>query len=104
LSVKGVSFFGITGPPKPENGGTMKVRVIPVLIVACVFSQSALAEGLECRRVADPTPRLSCVERPATAEAPSTIQRPEPWSTNDGSRRDSGSSRDSDGYGSRNGR
>ena len=54
------------------------MKRIPILLVACAISQTAFAEGLECRRVADPTPRLSCVETPTTAEAPSTA-RPDTW-------------------------
>jgi hypothetical protein len=67
-----------------------------VLVATCIISQTAFAEGLECRQVADPTPHLSCVEKPATAEAPTT-QRPDSLGSADGARRDSGSSRDSDG-------
>jgi hypothetical protein len=78
------------------------MRVIPVLVVACVVSQSALAQGLECHRVADPTPRLSCVEKPATAEAPA-VQRPDAWTPPDTGRRDSGLSHDDNG-GARNSR
>jgi len=76
------------------------MKFLPVLIVACVFSQAAFAEGLECRRVADPTPRLSCVEKPATAEAPSAT-RPDAWTPPATSRRDSDAARDSDGVTSR---
>jgi hypothetical protein len=72
------------------------MKVIPVLVVACVISQSALAQGLECHRVADPTPRLSCVEKPATAEVP-TVQRPDAWNPPDTGRRDGGLSRDDNG-------
>ena len=67
-----------------------------VLVATCIISQTAFAEGLECRQVADPTPHLSCIEKPATAEAPSA-QRPDTSSPTDGARRDTGSSRDSDG-------
>lgn len=74
------------------------MRVVHVLIVACVVSQSAFAEGLECRRVADPTPRLSCVERPTTAEAPSTTVQPrDSWGSSDAARRDTGYDRDAIG-------
>jgi hypothetical protein len=75
------------------------MRLLPVLVVACVVSQSAFAQGLECHRVADPTPRLSCVEKPATAEAP--VQRPDAWNPPDAARHDTDSSRADDG-GSRN--
>ncbi len=51
-----------------DNCAGTPMKLVPILLVACVVSQTALAEGLECRRVADPTPRLSCVETPTTAE------------------------------------
>ncbi|MGC2778663.1 MAG: hypothetical protein WA418_23830 [Bradyrhizobium sp.] len=54
------------------------MRRIPILLAACALSQTAFAEGLECRRVADPTPRLSCVEKPTTAEAPAP-SRTDAW-------------------------
>ena len=76
------------------------MKLVPVLIVACVMSQAAFAEGLECRRVSDPTPHLSCVEKPATAELP-TPQRPDEVSPVDSSRRDVGSGRNNDGVTSR---
>lgn len=72
------------------------MKLVPVLIVACVMSQAAFAEGLECRRVSDPTPRLSCVEKPATAEVPN-LQRPDEVSPVDSSRRDAGAGRNNDG-------
>jgi hypothetical protein len=69
------------------------MRFLPVLFVACVMSSSAFAEGLECRRVSDPTPHLSCVEKPATAEAPTA--RPDSLGTPDTTtRRDNGATRD----------
>ena len=74
------------------------MKFVPVLIVACVLSQAALAEGLECHRVADPTPRLSCIEKPTTAEVP-TPQRPDAWSPPDPTRRNAGSGRDTEGAG-----
>jgi len=76
------------------------MKFIPVLVVACVVSQAAFAEGLECRRVSDPTPHISCVEKPATAEVPN-LQRPDDLTPADSSRRDSGSNRNSDGVTSR---
>jgi len=76
------------------------MKLVPVLIVACVVSQAAFAEGLECRRVSDPTPHLSCVEKPATAEVPN-LQRPDEVSPADSSRRDAGSGRNNDGVSSR---
>jgi len=76
------------------------MKLVPVLIVACVVSQAAFAEGLECRRVSDPTPHLSCVEKPATAEVPN-LQRPDEVSPADSSRRDAGSGRNKDGVTSR---
>ncbi|WP_315719989.1 MULTISPECIES: hypothetical protein [unclassified Bradyrhizobium] len=54
------------------------MRVVSIILVACAISQAASAEGLECRRVADPTPRLSCVETPTTAQAPTT-SRTDAW-------------------------
>ena len=77
------------------------MKFVPVLIVACVVSQSSFAQGLECHRVADPTPHLSCVEKPATAEAPD-VQRPDTWNPPNTSRRDGSSIRDDDGSSSRN--
>ena len=71
------------------------MKFVPVLVAFCVLSQAAYAEGLECRRVADPVPRLSCVETSATAEAPTT-QRPHEWTPSEAPRRDVGTSRDSD--------
>ena len=65
------------------------MKFIPVLVVACMVSQAAFAEGLECHRVSDPTPHLSCVEKPDTAEVPN-LQRPDEVSPSDTSRRDSG--------------
>jgi hypothetical protein len=78
------------------------MKVLPVLVVACVVSQAAFAEGLECRRVSDPTPHLSCVEKPATAEVPD-LQRPDSLNSaqTSPSRRESGSDRDADGVSSR---
>ena len=76
------------------------MKFIPVLIVACVVSQAAFAEGLECHRVSDPTPHLSCVEKPATAEVPN-LQRPDELNPADSSRRNSGSDRSNDGVNSR---
>jgi hypothetical protein len=73
------------------------MKLVPVLIVACVVSQAAFAEGLECRRVSDPTPHLSCVEKPATAE----VQRPDEPASVDSSRRNIGSGRNNDGVTSR---
>jgi hypothetical protein len=73
------------------------MKLILVLVATCVFSQTAFAEGLECRQVADPTPHLSCVEKPATAEVP-PAQRPDSWGPAEGAaRRDVGSSRANDG-------
>lgn len=72
------------------------MKFIPVLVVACVMSQAAFAEGLECHRVSDPTPHLSCVEKPATAEVPN-LQRPDDLTPADSSRRESGSDRNNDG-------
>ncbi len=71
------------------------MKLLPVLIVACGLSQAAFAEGLECRQVADPTPHLSCVERPATAEVPDLqpAATPNPAAS---SRRDAGSDRNGD--------
>ncbi|MGJ4928485.1 hypothetical protein ACQR1I_14845 [Bradyrhizobium sp. HKCCYLS2038] len=46
------------------------MRGLPLVLATLAISQAAHAEGLECRRVADPTPRLSCVETPTTAQAP----------------------------------
>lgn len=54
------------------------MRVLSIVLVACAISRAAFAEGLECRRVADPTPRLSCVETPTTAQAPTT-SRTDAW-------------------------
>ncbi|MGY3452550.1 hypothetical protein [Bradyrhizobium sp. USDA 4353] len=54
------------------------MKVFPLVVVACAISQTAFAEGLECRRVADPTPRLSCVETPTTAQAPAP-SRTDAW-------------------------
>lgn len=71
------------------------MKILPALMVACAFSQAAFAEGLECRRVADPTPRLSCVEKPATAEAP-TAARPDTWTPPATSGRDAAPNRDGD--------
>jgi hypothetical protein len=76
------------------------MKFLPVLVVACVVSQAAFAEGLECRRVSDPTPHLSCVEKPATAEVPN-LQRPDEVSPSGTSRRDSPSDRNNDGVTSR---
>lgn len=76
------------------------MKFMSVLVVASVVSQAALAEGLECRRVADPTPRLSCVEKPATAEAPPP-GRPDGWPSAATGRRDPDPVRDSDGVSSR---
>lgn len=76
------------------------MKFISALVVASVVSQAALAEGLECRRVADPTPRLSCVEKPATAEAPAP-SRPDAWPSATTGRRDADPVRDGDGAGSR---
>jgi hypothetical protein len=74
------------------------MKFIPVLVVACFVSQAAFAEGLECHRVLDPTPHLSCVEKPATADA----QRPDEVSPSDSSRRQPGSDRNNnDGVTSR---
>lgn len=56
------------------------MKVVLLVVVACAVSQAAFAEGLECRRVADPTPRLSCVETPTTAQAP-TQSRTDAWTT-----------------------
>ena len=76
------------------------MKFMTVLVVACVVSQAAFAEGLECRRISDPTPRLSCVEKRATAELP-TPQRPEEVSPAVSSRGDAGSGRNNDGVTSR---
>ena len=46
------------------------MKLLPIVMIACAVGQSAFAEGHECRRVADPVPRLSCVEKPTTAEIP----------------------------------
>ncbi|CCD89426.1 hypothetical protein [Bradyrhizobium sp. ORS 285] len=54
------------------------MKVFPLVVIACAVSQAAFAEGLECRRVADPTPRLSCVETPTTAQAPAP-SRTDAW-------------------------
>jgi hypothetical protein len=86
----------ITGHLRDE--GAMKL--LPVLIVACGISQAAFAEGLECRQVADPTPHLSCVDKPATAEVPD-LQRATTPSPAAPSRRDAGSDRGGDGVTSR---
>jgi len=77
------------------------MKFVPALVVACcLMSQAAFAEGLECHRVSDPTPHLSCVEKPATAEVPD-LQRPDQPSPADASRRDGGSDRNNDGVTSR---
>ncbi len=67
--------------------------VLSIVLVACAISQTAFAEGLECRRVADPTPRLSCVETPTTAQAPSP-SRTDAWTP--GEPRQEAPARDSD--------
>jgi len=74
------------------------MKRIPILLVACAISQAAFAEGLECRRVADPTPRLSCVETPTTAAAPSP-SRTDAWTP--GEPRRETPARDGDGASSK---
>jgi hypothetical protein len=76
------------------------MKFVTALAVACLMSQAALAEGLECHRVSDPTPHLSCVEKPATAEVPN-LQGPDQLTPTDTSRHDSGSNRNTDGVTSR---
>ena len=69
------------------------MKLLPILIVACGISQAAFAEGLECHRVSDPTPHLSCVEKPATAEVPD-LQRDTAPNAAAPSRRDAEPDRD----------
>lgn len=75
------------------------MKFLTVLIVACGLSQAASAEGLECRQVSDPTPHLSCIEKPATAEVPE-LQRTAVPNSAASSHRVSGSDRDNDGVSS----
>ena len=74
------------------------MKVLLLVVVACAVSQAAFAEGLECRRVADPTPRLSCVETPTTAQAPAS-SRTDAWTPAEP--RPDSQVRDSDGTRSR---
>ncbi|CCD98991.1 hypothetical protein [Bradyrhizobium sp. STM 3809] len=75
------------------------MRVLAFVLATLAIGQAAHAEGLECRRVADPTPRLSCVETPTTAQAPAP-GRTDVWTPSEPRQ----PTRDGDGATSRNSR